>query len=116
MEERQSRLTKKGTPLTEFESRLSKEDAGKQAKRWMVLRNRTRLRIIDLLNRYDGLLCVTEIAEVLDEGTTAISGHLALLKAAGLVEAEKYQHYVYYRLKSSAFDGYWDYLEGFVSE
>jgi hypothetical protein len=71
MEESQVKLTKKGTPITEFASQLSKEDADKQGKRWLVLRNKTRLRIIDLLNRYDGLLCVTEVAEVLQESTSA---------------------------------------------
>ena len=114
--ESQLKLTKKGTPLTEFASRLSKEDADKQGKRWLVLRNKTRLRIIDLLNRYDGLLCVMEIAEVLDESASVISSHLAMLRAANLVEVEKHQTYAYYRIKASGFDGFWDYLEGFVGE
>jgi ArsR family transcriptional regulator, arsenate/arsenite/antimonite-responsive transcriptional repressor len=114
MDNRQVKLTKNGTPLTEFQSRLSKEDAGKQAQRWLVLRNKTRLRIIDLLNRYDGLLCVTEVANVLEEVPSVISGHLAIFKAAGLVECEKRQVYAYYRIKANAFDGCWDYLEGFV--
>jgi len=108
MEESQSKLTKKGTPITEFASRLTKEDADELGKRWLVLRNKTRLRIIDLLNRYEGLLCVTEIADVLQESTSA------MLRAANLVETEKYQHYVYYRIKATAFDSYWNYLEGFL--
>ena len=112
----QPKLTAKGTPLADFASNLSKDAAEQQAHRWAVLRNHTRLRIIDLLNRYDGLLCVTELAEVLDESVSSISGHLAILKDAGLIEAEKYQHYVYYRVKASAFDGFWDYLEGFIGQ
>jgi ArsR family transcriptional regulator, arsenate/arsenite/antimonite-responsive transcriptional repressor len=116
MEFSQQKLTKTGKPITEFESKLSKEDAGKQAQRWLVLRNKTRLRIIDLLNRYDRLLCVSEVAYVLDESPSVISSHLAMLKAAGLVEVEKHRTYAYYRIKPSAFDGYWDYLEGFVGQ
>jgi len=110
------KLTAKGTPLTDFISNLSKDAAEQQAQRWAVLRNHTRLRIIDLLNRYDGLLCVTEVAQVLDESLSLISSHLSILKDAGLVEAEKHQHYVYYRVKTNAFDGFWDYLETFVGQ
>lgn len=111
----ESQFSAKGTPLAEFTSKLPKDEAARQAEHWAVLHNHTRLRIIELLNRYDGLLCVTEVAAVLEESTSLVSSHLAILRQAGLVEAEKYKHFVYYRLRSSAFDGFWDYLEGFIS-
>ncbi len=40
---------KKGEPLSRFEAPLSKEDALSQGNTWLVLRNKTRLRILYLL-------------------------------------------------------------------
>jgi len=116
MDDSQSKLTKKGTPLTEFTARLSTEEAVTQGKRWDVLHNGTRLQIIDLLNRYDTQLCVSELAEVLGKTPSAVSQHLRKLKDAGVVYVEKYQTYSYYRVTSDAFDNFWDYLEGFVGD
>src|SRR5205823_3740107 len=100
MEETQGRqLTKKGEPMTNFVPRLSKDSAAIQAEMFLILRNKTRLRIIDLLSRYSGLLCVVEIAEVLGENPSVISNHLALLLSAGLVVREQYAAYAYYSLK-----------------
>lgn len=115
-DKRQVRLTKKGTPLTDFALRLSPQEATKQGKRWNVLQSPTRLQIIDLLNRYDTLLCVNELAQVLNKTPSAVSQHLRKLKDAGIVYVEKHQTYSYYRVGSDAFEKFWDYLEGFVSE
>ena len=60
-------LTKKGEPMSNFISELSKDAAGVQSDKFFVLKNKTRLRILDLLKKYGGLLCVAEIADVLDE-------------------------------------------------
>ena len=76
--------TKKGEPLSRFEAPLSKEEALLQGNTWLVLRNKTRLRILYLLKQYGGLLCVAEIARVLDENAATISQHLVMLHASGL--------------------------------
>src|SRR6266581_2494023 len=104
MEEPDRQLTKQGVPMSHFVSHLSKDAAEAQGDMFLVLRNKTRLRIIDLLRQYGGLLCVVEIAEVLDENPSVISNHLALLRAADLVVRQKYRAYVYYRLKQGALD------------
>ena len=112
MEETKGRqFTKKGEPMTTFVSRLSKDAAAAQGDMFLVLKNKTRLRIIDLLTRYGGLLCVVEIAEVLDENPSVISNHLAMLRAVKLVESEKFGAYVYYSLKQGALDQYRQFLE-----
>ena len=82
------RYTKKGEPLSRFHSPLSKEDALVQGNTWLVLRNKTRLRILYVLKQYGGLLCVAEIARVLDENAATVSQHLVILRAAGLVTRE----------------------------
>ena len=111
MENQDRQFTKKGEPLSNFQSRLSKEDATTQGNRFLVLRNKTRLRIIDLLVRYGGLLCVVEIAEVLDENQSVISNHLATLRALKLVSREMKGAYAYYTVNAGALDQYTQFLE-----
>ena len=111
MEAESRQFTKKGEPMTRFVSSLSKTDAAAQGDRFLVLKNKTRLRILDLLKKYGGLLCVAEIAEVLDETPSAISSHLAMLRSVHLVESEKVGAFVYYTLKQGALDQYKQCLE-----
>lgn len=104
-------FTKKGAPMTTFVSRLSKDAAAAQGDMFLVLKNKTRLRIIDLLTQYGGLLCVVEIAEVLGENPSVISSHLAMLRAADLVVREQYAFYAYYSLKPGVLEQYKQFLE-----
>ena len=107
MKETQGRqFTKKGEPMSKFKPRLSRDDATAQADMFRVLRNKTRLRIIDLLSRYGGLLCVAEIADVLGEHPSVISNHLALLRAVELVSRGTYGSYAYYTLAQGALSRY----------
>ncbi len=112
MDEKQDRqFTKKGDPLSNFVPRLSKEDATTQGHRFLVFRNKTRIRILDLLVRYGGLLCVVEIAEVLDEHPSVISGHLAVLRAVGLVSRKMYGVYAYYYVNTEGLNKYIEFLD-----
>jgi DNA-binding transcriptional ArsR family regulator len=91
--------TRKGEPLSNFTIALSKAQAETQAKQIAVLRHPTRQRIIRLLETYnDRRLCVFEIAEVLEISYGVISYHLARLRHARLISAEKYKMYLYYQL------------------
>lgn len=107
----EDRFTHKGTPWSQISAGLSKDDAAIQGNAWLVLRNKTRLRIIHLLKMYGGLLCVSEIAEVLDESPSVISSHLAVLRAVEMVKQEKYYAYVYYTLSPGAMEQYKRLLE-----
>jgi len=102
--------------MSNFTPRLSKDDAIAQADMFLVLRNKTRLRIIDLLSRYGGLLCVVEIADVLDEKPSVISNHLAVLRAVELVSRETYGSYAYYTLAQGALSRYSQYLEQLIGD
>lgn len=115
METKDRQFTKKGEPLSHFTPRLSKDDAAAQGDLFLVLRNKTRLRIIDLLSRYGGLLCVVEIADVLDETPSAISSHLAMLRAMKLVSRETFGAYAYYTLEEGVLSRYQQYLAQLVS-
>ena len=92
-------FTRKGEPLSNFTIALSKSQAEIQAKQLAVLRHPTRQRIIKLLEKYnDRRLCVFEIAEVLEISYGVVSYHLARLRHARLVRAERYKMYLYYQL------------------
>ncbi len=92
-------FTIKGEPLRNFTIELSQTQAEIQAQRLSVLRSPTRQRIIKLLEKYnDRRLCVFEIAEVLEISYGVISCHLARLRDARLVSAERYKMYLYYQL------------------
>ena len=90
---------KGGEPLRNFTIALSQDQAEVKAERISVLRSPTRQRIIKLLEKYnDRRLCVFEIADVLGISYSALSYHLARLRDAGLVNAERYKMYIYYQL------------------
>jgi ArsR family transcriptional regulator len=56
-----------------------------------------RLRIVELLAGHDGL-AVNEIAERLEMSQPRVSSHLAALRFSGLVERERRQRQLAYRL------------------
>ena len=104
MEKQDRQFTKQGDPMRRFVSHLSKDDAAAQGDRFRVFRNKTRIRILDLLVRYGGLLCVVEIAEVLDEHPSVVSNHLATLRAVKLVSRETHGAYAYYTVNAGALE------------
>jgi DNA-binding transcriptional ArsR family regulator len=115
MEPEGRQFTRKGEPMSTFVPRLSKDDAAAQGDMFLVLRNKTRLRILDLLGRYGGLLCVVEIADVLGEDPSVISNHLAVLRAVEFVSKETYGAFAYYTLRPGMLSRYRQYLEQLIS-
>lgn len=65
-----------------------------------ALSDKTRLRIIWLLNKADLKLCVCEIMDSLNESQYNISRHLRILRNMGLLNEEKDGRWVYYSLMS----------------
>jgi DNA-binding transcriptional ArsR family regulator len=105
------RRTRKDDLFSRFTPRLLKQATLEQDKDWLVLRNKTRRRIMDILSQYGGLLCVNEIAEVLEETPSTISQHLNMLRAVKLVTAEKYGSTVNYTLDKTKLSTYKRFLE-----
>lgn len=67
------------------------------AARFKALAHPARLRILHLLSQQE-TLCVCELMRVLDEGQSFVSRHLALLREAELVSAQKQGTWAHYRL------------------
>lgn len=65
-----------------------------------ALADETRLRLVRLLadQTPDGALCVGALASRLGVSQSAVSQHLAVLRAAGLVVDERRGYFVHYRL------------------
>jgi len=63
---------------------------------YRCLCDETRLRILHLLSVKP--LCVCHIQEILGESQVKISKHLAYLKTQGMVESQRYQHWMIYSL------------------
>jgi ArsR family transcriptional regulator len=63
-----------------------------------ALADETRLRIVALLSH--GELCVCHIEEALELSQPNVSRHLAILRAAGIVEDRREGSWVHYRLSS----------------
>ncbi len=58
-------------------------------------------RLRALMSLHNGELCVCQIIELLALAPSTVSKHMAILKAAGLVESRKDSRWVYYRLAES---------------
>lgn len=65
-----------------------------------ALADETRLRLVRLLAEQtpDGALCVGALARHLGVSQSAVSQHLAVLRAAGLVVDERRGYFVHYRV------------------
>ncbi|GCE31970.1 hypothetical protein KDA_74540 [Dictyobacter alpinus] len=85
-----------------FISPLPEPDAVVQARLFKALADPTRLRILSLLNRYEGEACVFEIVESFTLEQPTISHHLRILRDAGLVDCRKKGLWAYYYVKRDA--------------
>jgi arsenate reductase (thioredoxin) len=80
-------------------------DGGQLAR---ALGDPIRWRIIGLLAGEQ--LCVGHLATQLDAAQPLVSHHLKVLRAAGLIQAERYRYWTYYRLRPAALDALADQL------
>jgi len=71
-------------------------DVRAASRLFKALGDETRLRIVALLAH--GELCVCHVEEALGLSQPSVSRHLAVLRAAGVVEARRERKWVYYRL------------------
>lgn len=85
--------------VPKFVPSLSEEDAKTQARLLKALADPTRLRILSILARHEGEVCVFEIVEVFTLEQPTISHHLRILLDAGLVDCRKKGLWAYYYLR-----------------
>src|SRR5436305_11204930 len=79
-----------------FVPTLTEDDAVVQARLLKALADPTRLRILSLLSRHEGEVCVFEIVESFTLEQPTISHHLRILRDAGLVDCRKKGLWAYY--------------------
>lgn len=70
--------------------------------RFKALADRTRLTILATLAASDEPICVCELNEHFDLEQPTVSHHLKVLRAAGLIEAERRGTWAYYQLRPDA--------------
>ena len=85
-----------------FTPTLSEEEALVQARLLKALADPTRLRILSLLSRHEGEVCVFEIVESFTLEQPTISHHLRILRDAGLVDCRKKGLWAYYYVRREA--------------
>ncbi|MFN7951366.1 MAG: metalloregulator ArsR/SmtB family transcription factor [bacterium] len=81
-------------------SRLAVDDLQPISRLFRALGDETRLKIVALLAH--GELCVCHIQDALALSQPAVSRHLSVLRAAGIVEPHRAGTWVYYRLVRQA--------------
>lgn len=74
--------------------------AGPHAEVLKALAEPARWRIIERLGSEE--LCVCHLVQDLGIAQPLVSHHLKVLRAAGVVESERYKQWVYYRLRPEA--------------
>ena len=85
-----------------FMPTLTEEEAVVQARLLKALADPTRLRILSLLSRHEGEVCVFEIVESFTLEQPTISHHLRILRDAGLVDCRKKGLWAYYYVRREA--------------
>ena len=73
------------------------------AEFFKVLGDPTRLKLLKMLSSCNNQLCVGALAHKLKITQPAVSQHLKVLKAAGIVENERKGFHVHYALNKEAF-------------
>jgi ArsR family transcriptional regulator, arsenate/arsenite/antimonite-responsive transcriptional repressor len=85
-----------------FVPTLTEAEAVNQARLLKALADPTRLRILSLLSRHEGEVCVFEIVESFTLEQPTISHHLRILRDAGLVDCRKKGLWAYYYVRRDA--------------
>ncbi|MCK4511762.1 winged helix-turn-helix transcriptional regulator [bacterium] len=77
-------------------SALTTSDYSRETSILKALANEARLKIVHHLD--NGESCVCDLVELVGLDQSTVSKHLAVLKAAAIVDRERRGHHIYYRL------------------
>lgn len=78
---------------------ISSERAGPLARTYAALGDPTRLRLLDVLARHEGAVCVCDLVDAFGLSQPTISHHLRVLRSAGLVDGERRGVWTYHFLR-----------------
>jgi ArsR family transcriptional regulator, arsenate/arsenite/antimonite-responsive transcriptional repressor len=81
---------------------MTEDEAASHVRLLKALADPTRLRLLSLLSRYEGEVCVFELVESFTLEQPTISHHLRILRAAGLVDCRKKGLWAYYYVRREA--------------
>lgn len=81
---------------------VEREDARRLATLAKALGDPTRLRLVDLLRRHAGELCVYELEPLFGLSQPTLSHHLRKLREAGIVDAHRRGVWAYYFVRPEA--------------
>ncbi len=85
--------------VLDFADPLDAETADRTAALLKALGHPVRVRMMHILARLGGRVCVCEIERQFDLKQPTISHHLRLLREAGLIDAEQRGLFMYYRVR-----------------
>ncbi|SRR5258708_14653607 len=109
---RQTAITLAPVTAPKFIPALAEDDAVSQARLLKALADPTRLRILSLLSRYEGEVCVCEIVESFTLEQPTISHHLRIMRDAGLVDCRKKGLWAYYYVRREALSSAQEIISG----
>lgn len=92
---------------------VSDAELTQHVERFKALSNPVRLRMVDLIHRGGGEICVCEFTEHFDLSQPTISHHLKVLRDAGLIRSRREGTFVYHRVVPQAFTGLSDLMARF---
>ncbi len=81
---------------------LGEEAAIRASRRFRALADPTRLRLLSLLAKHGGHVCVCDVVDAFTLEQPTISYHLRVLREAGLVSVERRGQWAYYRAEPAA--------------
>jgi len=85
--------------------RLSADDAAQLSRQFAALADPVRLRILSVLaTTPGGAICACDLAEPVGKSQPTVSHHLKVLKAAGLVTAQRDGKNIWYAVVPAALD------------
>ena len=82
------------------------DEIEKLADVFKALSDPTRLRLIKLLNKHGGALCVNALSHSLGVSQSAVSQHLRILRQVEMVKGERKGNSVHYELKKNVLKKY----------
>lgn len=94
-------------------SAISEHEAEHFASLFKAISHPVRVRILNIIQRAEGEICVCHIEESFDLTQPTISHHLKILRDAGLIESEQRGLWVYHRIRPETFATMQHFLEGF---
>jgi ArsR family transcriptional regulator len=83
---------------------IEREQAQRMAAIAKTLADPVRLRLIDVLRKHAGKVCVCELVPLFDLAQPTISHHLRVLRDAGVIECERQGLWSYYYVLPAALD------------